>query len=554
MVETARIKLLFRVDAKPTLAEPKFFFSQHKKSFTITTMRRLLATWIGDTDLLAATHGNVAAPGPIANALEALPFDEVLILCDRDPNTTHTIRDTSGIHVNSLVSWLEMRFAGKIWLRPERLSSPTDYGEIYQTARRAIEEARAQTPGVTLTFHVSPGTSQMSAIWLILARSVFEATLIQSSAKTGVKVVDFPFELSAEFIPKLLRPHDRKLSDLAASLPPEAPGFEEIIHRSEVMVNLVARARVVALRSVPVLLEGESGTGKELFARAIHQAGPRRDKPFVPVNCGALPSELVESEFFGHTKGAFTGADSAQTGYFQEADGGTLFLDEIGELPKPLQTKLLRVLGGEKQIVTPVGARKPIEVNVRIIAATNRTLLDEVQKGGFREDLFYRLAVAVLPLPPLRKRPGDLGDLIEGLLKKVNREGESEPGFKPKNLSPAAKTLLLRYEWPGNVRELLNTLRRAAVWSVGDTIDKDDVESALLTTPVPGGTRLREERILNRPIGEGFDLQNLLDTVAKHYFDRALKETGNNKSQAAKLLGVSNYVTLTNRLKKLGMA
>lgn len=517
-------------------------------------MRRVLATWIGDTDLLAATHGDVAAPGPIANALETLSFDEVLILCDRDPNSTHTIRDTSGVRVGSLVTWLEKRFAGTIRLRPERLSSPTDYGEIYQAARRAIEEARAQAPGIALTFHVSPGTPQMSAIWLILARSVFEATLIQSSAKTGVKIVDFPFELSAEFIPRLLRPHDRKLSDLAASLPPEAPGFEEIIHQSDVMVNLVARARVVALRSVPVLLEGESGTGKELFARAIHQAGPRRDKPFVPVNCGALPSELVESEFFGHTKGAFTGAASARTGYFQEADGGTLFLDEIGELPKPLQTKLLRVLGDAKQMVTPVGARKPIEVNVRIIAATNRTLLDEVQKGAFREDLFYRLAVAVLQLPPLRKRRGDLAVLIDGLLTKVNHEGAGDPRFETKKLSPAAKTLLLRHEWPGNVRELLNTLRRAAVWSVGDTIDKDDVDGALLTTPMPGGTRPREERILNRPIGEGFDLQNLLDTVAKHYFERALKETGNNKSQAAKLLGVSNYVTLTNRLKKLGMA
>lgn len=517
-------------------------------------MRRLLATWIGDTDLLAATHEDVAAPGPISNALETLPFDEVLILCDRDPNTPHTIRKTSGIRVESLVRWLQRGFAGKIRVQHEPLSNPTDYGEIYQAARRAIEQARAKFPQLDLTFHISPGTSQMSAIWLILSRTLFQATLIQSSPQTGVKVVEFPFDLSAEFIPKLLRPHDRKLAILAASLAPEAPGFEEIIHQSETMVNLVARARIVALRSVPVLLEGESGTGKELFARAIHQAGPRKDKPFVPVNCGALPAELIESEFFGHTKDAFTGAHRDRTGYFQEADGGTLFLDEIGELSKPLQTKLLRVLGAEKQMVTPVGARKPVEVNVRIIAATNRTLFDEVQKGEFREDLFYRLAVAVLQLPPLRKRPGDLAMLIEALLTKVNHEGADEPGFEQKKLSPGAKALLLRHEWPGNVRELLNTLRRAAVWSVGDTIEKDDVEGALLTVPILNQTQPRKDDILHRPISEGFQLQEVLDTVAKHYFERALKETGNNKSQAAKLLGVSNYVTLTNRLKKLGMA
>ncbi|UQA63261.1 sigma-54 interaction domain-containing protein [Polyangium aurulentum] len=516
-------------------------------------MPRLLAAWIGDADLRAAAREDVTHLGPIASALDALPFDELLLLCDRDPSRVHKLKDTPEVRIDTFLAWVRRRFRGAVHLQHEPLSSPTNYGEIYQAARRAIEDARARVPGVELTFHLSPGTSQMSAIWLILARTVFEATLIQSSIEAGVLVVDFPFELSAEFIPRLLRPHDRNLARLAAALPPEAPEFEEIIHQSEIMKGLVARARIVALRSVPVLLEGESGTGKELFARAIHEAGPRKGKPFVPVNCGALPSELIESELFGHTKGAFTGASSARTGYFQEADGGTLFLDEIGELPLPLQAKLLRVLG-DKQMVTPVGARKPVEVNVRIIAATNRTLLDEVQAGTFREDLFYRLAVAVLQLPPLRKRRGDLGVLVDGLLAKVNQENSGELGFEPKRLSTRAKKRLLRHEWPGNVRELLNTLRRAAVWSAGTTIEEEDVEEALLGSAARGSAGHRDEMVLHRPLGDGLDLQELLDTVKKHYLERAMKEAGGNKSKAARLLGLSDYMMVTSWLKQCGMA
>ena len=170
------------------------------------------------------------------------------------------------------------------------------------------------------------------------------------------------------------------------------------------MKRVIARARRVAPRSVPVLIEGETGTGKELIARAIHQAGPRRGRAFVAVNCGAIPADLVESELFGHEKGAFTGADRSRKGYFEAADAGTLFLDEIGELPAPAQVKLLRVL--QDGLVVRIGATRPVQVDVRVIAATNRTLTHEVARNRFREDLFYRLAVAVLKLPPLRERPG----------------------------------------------------------------------------------------------------------------------------------------------------
>ena len=196
------------------------------------------------------------------------------------------------------------------------------------------------------------------------------------------------------------------------------------------MAHLVERAQRVALRNVPVLLEGESGTGKELFARAIHRDSPRRDQPFIPVNCGAIPQALVESELFGHEKGTFTGANAQRKGHFESANGGTIFLDEIGELPKDMQVRLLRVL--QEGEVVRLGASKPINVDVRIVAATNRTLIEEVGEGRFREDLFYRIAVAYLKLPPLRDRPGDLGLLIDHLIDQINRESEEQPGYRRK--------------------------------------------------------------------------------------------------------------------------
>ena len=230
------------------------------------------------------------------------------------------------------------------------------------------------------------------------------------------------------------------------------------------MVHVIARARRVAPRSVPVLIQGESGTGKELLARAIHRASPRRDRSFLAVNCGAIPAELVESELFGHEKGAFTGADRARVGYFEAADGGSLFLDEVGELSMLAQVKFLRILQDGK--VLAVGSRSHRDVDVRIIAATNRSLAGEVAEGRFREDLFYRLAVADLKLPALREREGDLGLLVERLLEQVNGEHANQPGFEPKKISPGARNLLMAHPWPGNVRELLNTLHRTALWSL----------------------------------------------------------------------------------------
>jgi transcriptional regulator with PAS, ATPase and Fis domain len=352
--------------------------------------------------------------------------------------------------------------------------------------------------------------------------------------------------ISAEFIPDRLRQSDQKLGRLSAGIPPDSPAFSDIIHRSSVMDRIIQKARHVAPRSVPALIEGESGTGKELLARAIHRAGPRKDNAFVAVNCGAIPADLVESEFFGHEKGAFTGAHQTRIGYFEAANRGTLFLDEIGELPLAMPVKFLRVI--QENEVVRIGATSPIPLDVRIIAATHRNLAQDMQTGRFRPDLFYRLAVAILKLPPIRERAGDMGILIDHLLNQINQDSETEPGYIHKELSVSAKNIMLQHPWPGNVRELLNTLRRAALWSSTETIGPEDIRDALIQ---PHSTI--ENDLMNRPLGESFSLQELIQTLARHYIQRALKETGGNKTRAAGQLGFSSYQTLTNWIKKYGI-
>jgi transcriptional regulator with PAS, ATPase and Fis domain len=353
--------------------------------------------------------------------------------------------------------------------------------------------------------------------------------------------VDFPFDLAAELV--AAAPPEESLLRLAQGLPPPAPEFDAIIHRCAAMQRQVLLARRLAQHAVPVLIMGESGTGKELFARAIHHAGPRRAQPLVAVNCGAIPAELVEAELFGHVKGAFTGATRDRQGCLAAAHGGTLFLDEIGELPLPAQVKLLRVL--QERRVRPLGADTDQPLDLRVIAATNRHLPAEVAAGRFREDLFHRLAVGILHLPPLRERPGDLLPLLEHLLGHL--AGELGGDGRRKKLSAGAKNLLLQHPWPGNVRELWNTLLRASLWATGDTITTADVQQALLPV-TPAGAPL--ETILHRPLGHGLSLPELLAEVARHYLQRAMAEAAGSKTKAAELVGLPSYQTLTNWLTK----
>jgi transcriptional regulator with PAS, ATPase and Fis domain len=496
-------------------------------------VRKVLVAWVGKTDLRAPTESDAVGVGPIAQAIDARVFDEVFLLSDYDERV-----------VGPYLKWLKARTKTRVEVVHERLSGPTEFGEIYEAAVRGVQRALGEYPrDVALAFHLSPGTPAMAAVWILLGKTRFPAELIESSKDHGVRTASVPFDISADFIPDLLREQDERLRQGSAAKAPEAPEFADIIHRSRVMERLIQRARRVAVRNVPVLIEGESGTGKEMLARAIHRASPRRERTFVAVNCGAIPDQLVESELFGHEKGAFTDAKQQKKGYFEAADGGTLFLDEIGELPGPAQVKLLRAI--QEGEVVRLGATKPLKLDVRIVAATNRTLTEEIAGGRFREDLFYRLAVAVLNIPPLRERTGDLGVLVDYLLAQVNQEAATEPGYKDKKLSAGAKNLISAHPWPGNVRELHNTLRRAAIWSEGAAISSEDVRDALL--PV---VAQRREDAHGRPLGGGFNLAELLKQVARGYLQRAMDEARGNKTKAAELVGLPSYQTLTNWLEK----
>lgn len=500
---------------------------------------KILVCWIGNTDLKAADGDARSGVGPIAQVVAQGGFDKIVLLCDYDKT-----------RLTAYCAWLRKRTQTPIEPKQHKLTGPTEFGEIYKAA---VAELSALTQkfgsDLDLTFHLSPGTPAMAAVWIILAKTRFPATLVESSQMHGVRVASVPFDISAEFIPDLLRRPDENLERMAQGVFDPAPGFENIIHRSLEMKRVIALARRVAARSIPVLIEGESGTGKELMARAIHKSSPRREHPFIAINCGAIPPELVESEFFGHEKGAFTGASARREGHFEKAEGGTLFLDEIGELPKAVQVKLLRALQ-EKEIVR-VGASTPININVRIVAATNRSLASEVARGEFREDLFFRLAVAVIKLPPLRGRQGDVSILIDQMLKRINGEASLEPGFKHKKLSVAARNILINHSWPGNVRELANTLQRAIIWNDENIIGPDAIKDAILDL---GTGSQAIDPILGRQLGEGFDLESIMDEVARHYLSKALTEAHGVKTKAAKLLGLGSYQTLGNWMEKYGVS
>ena len=493
---------------------------------------KILVAWLGNSDLRASTSGPSDEVGPTLGAVRVFLFDSVHLLSDHEPEVTQRFR-----------SWLSEQGGVAVTAHQCMLSSPTDHKDIYREATKVLSEIRKQTPDAAITLHLSPGTPAMASIWLLLAKTRFPARLIESSREAGVREVEVPFELSVEFSPGSDKAADDALTRLMQGLPPESPAFTSIVHKCAAMKKTVAMAHRLALREVPVLIQGESGTGKELFARAIHQASSRNGKPFLAVNCGAIPTELVDAELFGHEKGAFTGAATARAGYFESADGGTLFLDEIGELPLASQVRLLRVL--QEREVTRVGASAPRAINIRVIAATNRLLPEEIRGGRFREDLFHRLAVGVLQLPPLRHREGDLTLLIDSLLAGINAEATSQPGYKHKKLDVPARNLLLEHSWPGNVRELQNALLRASIWASGEKITSDDIAESLAVTVAPAA-----ETVLGRPLNDPISLPDLLSTVSRHYLQRAMTQTHGNKTEAARLLGLGSYQTLSNWLRK----
>jgi len=310
----------------------------------------------------------------------------------------------------------------------------------------------------------------------------------------------------------------------------------ELIGRSRIIVNLRETIVKLARNQAPVYISGESGVGKELVARMIHEQGPRSSHSFVPVNCGAIPHDLLESELFGHKKGSFTGADADKEGLFHAADGGTLFLDEIAELPKNMQVKLLRAIQEKK--IRPVGAQSESPVNVRILSATHKDLSELVKKDQFRQDLFYRINVIELKVPPLRDRMDDVPLLAAYIVQRISRENN----IQAPDITTGAVDKLMSYSYPGNVRELENILERAmALCEPGEITIKDlYMPETEFTNPVQA------------PMGTGMELESYLVDIEKKVILEALEKTRWNKTAAAKVLGIS-FRALRYRLEKLGL-
>lgn len=400
--------------------------------------------------------------------------------------------------------------------------------------------------GIELVQHIQSNYSQLP-VAMITAHGSME------SAVEALKAGAFDF-VSKPVNLELLR----KLVDTALNLKPLESADQEtdsslsLLGKTNAMNLLRKQIAKLARSQAPIYISGESGSGKELVARMIHDQGPHKDAPFIPVNCGAIPSELMESEFFGHTKGSFTGADADKQGLFQAANGGTLFLDEVADLPLPMQVKLLR--GIQEKAIRPIGSQQEIPVDVRILSATHKDLAHEVEADNFRQDLYYRINVIELKVPSLRERIDDIPELAHHLLARISADYD----MPTPEISENALTSLKNYDFPGNVRELENVLERAfALCDEGEIKAEDlqlsaDGEARIKTRSVvpPTSDKDVEQDPTEETSSDVDSLETYLEDIEKSVIVEALEATRWNKTAAAKKLGIS-FRALRYRLKKL---
>ena len=461
--------------------------------------------------------------------------------------------------IPALRVWLVDDDASIRWVLERALRNDGMAPRAFESAEPALAALRRESPDVLITDIRMPGTSGLELLRLIRdARPQLPVIVMTAHSDLGSAVS--AYEGGAfEYVPK---PFDidqavalvRRAANGAPQAGADATGaahIPELLGRAPAMQQVFRAIGRLARSSVTVLITGESGTGKELVARALHEHSPRSGKPFLALNTAAIPADLLESELFGHERGAFTGADTQRRGRFEQADGGTLFLDEIGDMSLPLQTRLLRVLAeGE---FYRVGGQTPIRVDVRVIAATHQQLAERLARGLFREDLYHRLNVIRIELPPLRARGEDIPDLLRHYM----LVAAAELGVEPKALAPEALARLAAHDWPGNVRELVNLCRRLSVLAPGSVVHLADLPPELIRAP--GSTDAADwaaaltawaERHSQAPA------QPLLE-AAQPQFERALirvalKRTQGHRQEAARLLGWGRN-TLTRKLKELGM-
>ena len=401
--------------------------------------------------------------------------------------------------------------------------------------------------GIALLSHIKEGHAELPVIMMTAFGTVEKA--VEAMKKGAFDYISKPFK-NEELMLTIRKALDmnrlqRENRELTNALK-ERYSFGNIIGKSKPMLEIYRLIEKVSEARATVLVTGESGTGKELIAKAVHYNSPRSKGPFVAVNCSALAESLLESELFGHEKGAFTDAKSTKKGRFELSAGGTLFLDEIGEMPSNLQVKLLRVIQERK--FERVGGTETIEVDVRIVAATNRDLKQEVSEGRFREDLYYRLNVVHLRVPPLRERPDDLPVLVDHFIRKFSQEN-NKPNLK---ITQTAMRRIYTYAWPGNVRELENALERAVILSSGDRIEPEDLPEELDEIS-RGEQKIGQDMIdIDDVVGIGLPLNESIDAIEKKLIQRALEQTNHVQAHAAELLGIKKNV-MQYKMKKHGL-
>jgi DNA-binding NtrC family response regulator len=488
------------------------------------TMTRTLLSFAGFHDPgVPATPNDSLQPGPILTLIRDVGFERIILL--RTPGALQNTNDTETairkIHPSVIVLMEDLA-----------LPDPTDYAAIFRELRRTLRGiSEAESADETEYFiGIASGTPQMHAAWLLLVASGELPARILNTRPPKYVTSELPsvFEIDVYSGPfptvrAYVAPEEEHAEDQVAAL---AFAVKEIgiVGEHPAFRRILQRAAIVAPTKYPVLILGETGTGKELLARLIHRLSGRTHDRFVPVNCAAIPKDLVESTLFGHQKGAFTGAHATQAGKFDAAQGGTLFLDELGELSAELQPKLLRVL--QDSIVEPVGVPTGHKVDVRVITATNVDVQSAIRDGDLRGDLYYRLKVGVCHLPPLRQRRSDIPRLALFFLDRFNgAEGKS------KRFSTEAMTWLRQQLWPGNIRELQNTIDSAALFAGSDLIEIPDLEAAA-ETPSSVETEIPEP-------AEGFNMQEYIAGLRKRLVERAMEMADGRQNRAAKLLGVS---------------
>jgi transcriptional regulator with PAS, ATPase and Fis domain len=482
----------------------------------------ILLTFTGFHDPYAVgLVGREEQPGPILSLVGARSFDQVILFST--PNAEKHTRATEKA-LRSLYPSL------KVEVRDISLDDPTDYIAILRGLRAHLRDICESTPEGHYFIAVASGTPQMHACWVLLAASGEIPARILHVRPPRFVSKDRPLvsevDLTSPDFP-LVRANVWTVEAPDTAPPDVETAIQQlgIVGDHPAIRKALETGATLAASHVPILIVGETGTGKELFARFIHRLSGRANDWFVPLNCAAIPRDLVESILFGHKKGAFTGAISDQIGKFDQADGGTLFLDELVELPLPTQAKLLRVL--QDGVVEPIGSKKPHKVDVRIIAATNQDVRKAIGQGRFREDLYYRLNVGEIRLPPLRERRSDIPKIALHVLDRVNTTLK-----KPKRLSPGALTRLQNHLWPGNVRDLENVIERSVRLARRDVLEADDL---VVSEPIVSTDPLAS---LPEP-HEGFALDEYLASARKQLMMRALEAARGNQSEAARLLGIT---------------